>query len=300
VIGQTVGQIAAEAREANCMAGYTSYSSERIATARDNAQQTMQTYVRLASSASPADAHVVFKRNSREWSLDGVAGSVTALEDSVARALATQTGATLPEPEAFFLSGDGSSAAGSWIARTSAEPDSIVGYYRGLFRRERQAWKLVRLEVFTSAPATELTSYCHTPGDVISAETTSAFAPLPAEGPVGAPPEGKGQVVFFRPSVFAGGARSIGVREGAAELFDLPNGRYFVYAVEPGTHEYNAGERGEAVRIEVEAGGTYYVQATMMSDMLFGHGELLRSGAAGFNASAPNLRNVEIAQQAAQ
>ncbi|BBF80835.1 hypothetical protein EM6_1421 [Asticcacaulis excentricus] len=78
--------------------------------------------------------------------------------------------------------------------------------------------------------------------------------------PVDPVPEGKGQIVFFRPSRFVGAAVSFSVREGDTGIGKLTNGTYFVHVAEPGTHEYNISfETRDTLRLEVEAGETYYV-----------------------------------------
>ena len=87
------------------------------------------------------------------------------------------------------------------------------------------------------------------------ATTEAAPASAATTGLVGVPPEGKGQIVFFRPSKFVGGAIGFKVREGTTELGKLRSGKYFVAAVEPGTHEYTVhSETKDVLTLEVEAG----------------------------------------------
>src|SRR5262245_26978790 len=68
-----------------------------------------------------------------------------------------------------------------------------------------------------------------------TAQASATVAPA-ADSKIGAPAEGKGQIVFFRPSKFTGAAIGFKVREGDTELGKLRNGEYFVINVEPGTH----------------------------------------------------------------
>src|SRR5688572_24717660 len=72
-----------------------------------------------------------------------------------------------------------------------------------------------------------------------------AAAPAPAAAPinslVGAPPAGKGQIVFFRQSKMVGAAMGLKIREGEADVVKLGNGKYFVAVVEPGTHQFTTG-----------------------------------------------------------
>lgn len=108
---------------------------------------------------------------------------------------------------------------------------------------------------------------------------------------VGAPSEGKGQVVFFRPSKFMGAAIGFIVREGQTELGKLRSGNYFVAAVEPGTHEYTVhSEAKDVLTLEVEAGETYYVQGSISMGVMAGRPNLSPSDQAAFEAIASKLK----------
>ena len=108
---------------------------------------------------------------------------------------------------------------------------------------------------------------------------------------VGSPPEGKGLVVFFRPSKFAGGAVGFIVREGTNELGKLRNGNYFAVAVEPGTHTYIVhSEAKDVTNIEVEAGETYFLTGSISFGFMAGHPNLSPSDAAAFEAILPKLK----------
>lgn len=125
------------------------------------------------------------------------------------------------------------------------------------------------------------------------AAPTEATAPTPPAAPlpagISAPPEGKGQVVFFRPSRFVGAALSFTVRENDAALGRLPNARYFVHVAEPGIHEYEIG-RNDTMRMEIEPGETYYaIQSTQMG-IVAGRAVLSPSDQAAFEAAAPRMR----------
>lgn len=128
-----------------------------------------------------------------------------------------------------------------------------------------------------------------------TAEPAAAVTAAPAvAGKIGAPPAGKGQIVFFRPSKFAGAAVGFKVREGQAELGKLRSGKYFVAVVEPGQHQYTVHSEAEDVlNLEVEAGETYYVQGTINMGFLVGRPNLSPSDAATFGAIANKL---ELAQ----
>lgn len=124
------------------------------------------------------------------------------------------------------------------------------------------------------------------------AATEPAAAPAPAAGGlIGTPPSGKGQIVFFRPSKFAGGAIGFKVREGQTELGKLRSGKYFVAVVEPGQHQYTVHSEAEDVlTLEVEAGETYYVQGTINMGFLVGRPNLSPSDAVTFNGMADELK----------
>jgi hypothetical protein len=121
-----------------------------------------------------------------------------------------------------------------------------------------------------------------------------AAAPASADGKMDAPAEGKGQIVFFRPSKFAGAAIGFKVREGETELGKLRSGNYFVAAVEPGTHVYTVhSEAKDVLTMEVEAGETYYVQGTITMGFMAGRPNLSPSDQATFDGMSAKLKRVE-------
>jgi hypothetical protein len=142
------------------------------------------------------------------------------------------------------------------------------------------------------APAEQTTPEAATapPAETAPAEATAPTAPtvtLPTG--ISASPEGKGQVVFFRPSRFVGAALSFTVRENEVPLGRLPNARYFVHVAEPGIHEYEIG-RNDTMRMEIEPGETYYaIQSTQMG-IIAGRAVLSPSDQATFEAAAPRMR----------
>lgn len=92
-------------------------------------------------------------------------------------------------------------------------------------------------------------------GAAAAAELKPAVAEM-----VGKPAEGKGLVVFFRPSKFVGAAVGFKVREGEHELGKLRNGKYFTIDATPGAHAYTVhSEAKDLLNLEVEAGETYFV-----------------------------------------
>lgn len=99
-----------------------------------------------------------------------------------------------------------------------------------------------------------------TPAPTTDAPPAAAAPSVPQLNNVPPPPEGKGQVVFFRPSRLVGAALSYSVREGDTGICKLTNGSYCIYITDPGTKEYNmSGEVRDTLRMEIEEGETYYV-----------------------------------------
>ena len=146
-----------------------------------------------------------------------------------------------------------------------------------------------------AAPAAAATDAVATPAATPAADAApvapAAAAAMTPSGMVGAPQEGKGQIVFFRPSKFVGGAVGFIVREGQTELGKLRNGNYFVLAVEPGTHQYTVhSEAKDVLTLEVEAGETYYVQGTISMGVFAGHPNLSPSDQAAFDAISRKLK----------
>lgn len=108
---------------------------------------------------------------------------------------------------------------------------------------------------------------------------------------IAAPPEGKGQIVFFRESKFVGGAISYKVREGETELGKLSNGSYFVSVAEPGAHAYTVhSEAKDILNLEVEAGETYFVSGGVSMGVFAGRPNLSPSTQSAYEAVAAKLK----------
>ncbi|HET6969719.1 MAG TPA: DUF2846 domain-containing protein [Phenylobacterium sp.] len=120
-----------------------------------------------------------------------------------------------------------------------------------------------------------------------AAPTTPPAAASPATGlPDGlsAPPEGKGQIVFFRPSNFVGMAVSFSVHEGDKGIAKLGNGSYAVVAADPGPHTYSIQfEATDKLNLEVEPGETYFVRQTIGVGVVAARPHLTPSDAGEFS-----------------
>ncbi|WP_440731256.1 DUF2846 domain-containing protein [Lysobacter sp. 22409] len=143
-----------------------------------------------------------------------------------------------------------------------------------------------------SAAATVAPAAAPSAAATASASASASAKPAAASsGLIAAPPAGKGQIVFFRPAKFVGGAVGYKVREGAVELGKLRSGKYFVVAVEPGAHEYTVhSEAKDILNMEVEAGETYYVKGTITIGILAGRPNLSPSTVAEFDEIAGKLK----------
>lgn len=116
--------------------------------------------------------------------------------------------------------------------------------------------------------------------------------PVPAELP--APPDGKGQVIFWRPSSFVGGAMGCGVNLGTERISALGNGRYFLVNMDPGTYEFNAkSEAKDVLTLEVEDGETSYVRCTIRMGILVGRPNLAPSSQQEFDGKKEKLKYVD-------
>jgi hypothetical protein len=111
----------------------------------------------------------------------------------------------------------------------------------------------------------------------------AATAPA-SSGRIAAPPAGKGQVVFFRPSKFVGMALSFSIHEGDTGVGKLGNGSYFIAVADPGPHAYSIqGEATDTLNLEVEAGETQYVQQTIGVGVVMARPHLTPSDQATFD-----------------
>jgi len=138
------------------------------------------------------------------------------------------------------------------------------------------------------APADQ--SAAAAPAPTASPAPAAAPAPATASGKVPAPPAGKGQVVFFRPSRFVGMALSFSVHEGDTGIGKLGNGSYFIQVDDPGPHTFTIqSEVTDALHLEVEAGETQYVQETLGVGIMAARPHLTPSDKATFDGM-PNLK----------
>jgi hypothetical protein len=167
-IGNTIGRMAADARERECLLGQRASSESETARALTGAEASMRTYLAAAGAGERADVSSAFssRASRRTFIMHGAPGNVAAVTDPLARAAAQ--GTAVIAPASFARASDGRSAIGIWAVRASASPDSaLIGQYVAEFRDERLGWRLSRLEIVDgSKEQPAAATYCHRPGDV--------------------------------------------------------------------------------------------------------------------------------------
>lgn len=122
-----------------------------------------------------------------------------------------------------------------------------------------------------------------------------APAPAPASPPadVPPPPPGKGQIIFYRGWNYMGAADWIKIRENGQELGKLYGGHYFVHVADPGDHSYTvAMETTDTLKLEVDPGETYYVDARVGMGFMLYRFSLAPVDQATFDKSLPHLTPV--------
>lgn len=123
---------------------------------------------------------------------------------------------------------------------------------------------------------------------VMAAEGQKASAALPA------PPEGQGQVIFWRSGSMVGGALGCGVNIGEERISALGTGKYFVLNLAPGTYEFNAkSEAKDNLTLEVDPGETYFVKCTIRMGVMVGRPNLSPSTKEEFEGKKKDLRYVD-------
>ena len=109
------------------------------------------------------------------------------------------------------------------------------------------------------------------------------------------PERGKGLVVFYRERHFVGGGVGYNVRDNGTKIGGLPNGSYFVYQANPGTHTFSAAtEATDEKPVKVEAGRTYYVRGEIQVGVLVGRPHLTIVAAEEGSNAIKNLRRVKL------
>jgi hypothetical protein len=118
---------------------------------------------------------------------------------------------------------------------------------------------------------------------------------------IASPPAGMGQVIFFRRGTIVGAAISCATFENGAKVSSLSPGRYFVLPATPGVHNYTVrSEAKDVLRLEIEAGETYFAECTIGMGFMAGRPNLSPSDVAAFNGRLPKLKPAEQKTATAQ
>lgn len=122
-----------------------------------------------------------------------------------------------------------------------------------------------------------------TPAASVEAQAIQPASDLAVATNIGAPAPGRGQVVFFRPSRFAGAALSFSIRQDKTPFVKLGNGSYAAFDVAPGPRAFSVqGEVEDVLHLEIDDGQTYYVRHSIGLGVLMGRPNLAPADAAAF------------------
>ncbi|MDR3514080.1 MAG: DUF2846 domain-containing protein [Caulobacteraceae bacterium] len=129
----------------------------------------------------------------------------------------------------------------------------------------------------------------------LAAASAAVDAEPVAQGSIGItpPPPGEGQVVFFRRKSLMGTGQWFNVREDGKALGKLSNGAYFVQTADPGQHTYTATEEPEfkdRLRLEIDAGETYFVEGQLTKGLVLGAASLSPSNPTSFVKASKDLK----------
>ena len=129
------------------------------------------------------------------------------------------------------------------------------------------------------------------PVSAVQAKPAAAQASPTIEVP--APPEGKGQIVFYRtggPGFIMGCA----VNENGEKVSSLGAGKYFVLVAEPGPHTFTAeSESKDTLNLEVDPDETQYVRCKIKMGIMVGRPNLSPSDKTTFDTMSRKLKMVD-------
>ena len=116
-------------------------------------------------------------------------------------------------------------------------------------------------------------------------DSMGSAAPIVASNP-----DGGGTIVFFREKKLFGAGARFKVRENGTELCKLSNGTYCVVNVAAGAHDFSPEKDAkETVKLNVQAGETYFVRGTISMGFLSGRGNLENSDRGAFEGMQSEL-----------
>ncbi len=119
-----------------------------------------------------------------------------------------------------------------------------------------------------------------------------------------APPEGMGQIIFYRTGGLAGAALGCAVFNVGEEdkLSSLASGRYFVLQSEPGERNFTVKslETKDALTLEVEEGETQFVRCKIKAGFLAGRANISPSTEKEFRNKYKSPKLVDANDMAAE
>jgi hypothetical protein len=124
--------------------------------------------------------------------------------------------------------------------------------------------------------------------------SASASPAVSVAGALPAPPQGMGQVAFFRPPSVFGMVIWFNVRENGTALGKLTNGAWFVKTFAPGPHTFTAAtENHNVLHMEVDDGETYYVRGSVQMGVLIDEANLAPSDEATFTKAFKHMHKAK-------
>ena len=147
-------------------------------------------------------------------------------------------------------------------------------------------------KLFWAATALALTASVSVISAAPAIAKEKAAKVMGADVVIPAPPEGQGQIVFYR-NGGAGGAMGCSIHEGGEKVSSLGANRYFVMVAEPGRHEFSVkSEATDTLALEVEADETQFVACKIKMGIMVGRPDIRPSDEGEFRKSK-SLRMVD-------
>lgn len=127
-----------------------------------------------------------------------------------------------------------------------------------------------------------------------SASAADRVPGRPAPATLPTPPEGQGQVLFWRSGTVVGSGMGCGVNLGTERISALGAGHYFLLPLAPGSYQFNAkSEAKDVLDVAVKAGETTYVKCTIKMGIMVGRPNLSPSTAEEYEKKRGDLKYVD-------
>lgn len=153
--------------------------------------------------------------------------------------------------------------------------------------------------VVAAVPASAAWADHHADGDTKTQMAEKAeHTPEGAHVPIPVPPEGKGQVVFYRTGGLGGMAMGCTVHQGTkkdkTKITSVGSGRYVVVVAEPGKQEYWVkNEKKDGITLLVEEGETQFVRCKIKMGIMSGRPDISPSDDKEFVNKSKGLKLVD-------